>query len=266
MCGSGCPITKHCSFSDLTKFYKYRLLAFITALKRVRRNSCLYNYDSNLELSKLLQTDRNTFAKYKKECVRLGLLNKSGSGYQFVGLKKAVFILLGDEDALRHVSFFNQSKSNKLSLSEINEEIKYGIALRNFNQQQFKIKRKQEILQGFRNRFMPKRVARRVKKMCKEYSCQPSDLPRILNCNSNVITGKNHLAKILGCSPTAAVTLLKKWNDNNLIKRTVIAKKVSMPKNHGTFDYLKSIYNRYIIPVSDGYLVSLGSVIQVPSA
>lgn len=242
-------------------------MAFITCLKLRRDNSFIYSHDSLKQLASDFKVNRNTLADYRDELVRLGILKKSGKNLQAVSIKQACEILFGDRNYLKHVDYFKHTDYSKLTIGAVQEKIRFGIAAKNFKQQEFEYRRKQQVIDGIENGNMPKGVAKRAKAWCKSYNCSMDQLKSVLRPKKKVVSGKNHIATLLQVSPTTGSRFLDRWHDEGKIERKIIMKFKEIAVNHSTFDMLKRRSNcRFIIPKSKGYLLMYGSEIKLLSA
>jgi hypothetical protein len=88
--------------------------------------------------------------------------------------------------------------------------------------------------------------------------------------NDNIVSGKHHVANLIGYSATSGRKWLVKMDKSGIINREVVKKYSDLPVIHGAFEVLKSereVQGRShaIIPTSKGWLLCLGSRIQLTS-
>lgn len=75
-------------------------------------------------------------------------------------------------------------------------------------------------------------------------------------------TGKYHLSKLLGCSPSTGLNRLRKWKTNNIIERTVVKVNLNIPASNAAHDLLKNDYKHLLINGSGKYYIQAGSIIS----
>lgn len=236
------------------------------AAKTYRVNSCIYSTDTNKLLSHLFSIDRASVASYKKACIRLGILQPVKGHWQFINIKKACEVLFDDYRFINRVDLKITPGINKIKF--LYDNLKLQLGLKYFRQQQYMIRKKQEVvslLQPAGNRKLSKSSVRKVKAMSKEYGCSLGELPQCISrtLNTKIVTGKNAFASVMGCSSSTAIRLLNKWDESKDIIRKPIMRFLNMPVTHSTFDHLKANNNSYILPKKNGFMLFKGSEITL---
>ena len=232
----------------------YKLLAFVCAYKARFRSSVAKQGIKAYVLAGKLGMSTVTYKKY------LGLLKERGYINQYGAIIKLSKIVddLFPSKANKHLHFF-KGKERKPDFKYYYELIKYAFAERNFNQQEYFIEKNYKLRKAL-DRFIGKQ---QYKHALKRFGVDC--LEKLVQClnaqEENVRTGKYHLSKLLGCSSATASLLLRKWHDQEKYERVVNTQFIPMFVCHESFDLLKSMGFKFILPSKGGFLVSLGSYI-----
>lgn len=176
----------------------YKLLALSCAVKRYRRNSVIYAHEKRYIVARELGLSPITLGKHIEACIRAGIAHKTLSGHiVFIGLKQAIIKLFGglynDVHKLlkdwKHKRFFKEF--NISTFREFQDRIGLSILAQNIGRQDHK-----------------RRTDRNQRGIIK-------------STEKRGVTGKSHIAGLLGCSPATGLRRLRKWSLKGLIKRVV---------------------------------------------
>jgi len=243
-----------------------RLLAFAVAFKRYRRNSIIYRHDKKFQIAKIVGISATTTAKYLNECENLGLIIPHYKERKFIKLTQIIKILFPNENlrAFVHVRFF-RGKSHLKQVNEINEELKIEMAVANFKRQNHNIE-KNSVIDDLDQNCYKSRKPNCLKALARKHRCSVGKLPSIDRIH-HIVTGKNHLSGILGCSPATAAALLRKWDRAGLINRTIVSVRIAAPVNSATLVELVASGHKNIHPSKKDqcYYRSIGSRITLPA-
>lgn len=220
--------------------------------------------------------------------------------YQFIGFVK-MFELLGlqteQNRGFYHVRFFRHVDYKSGNLQTVVNQIKKGLLLRNIVQQDFKIKhtkrkvdtakllinctpkdvknltdskKKEKNLSFYRLKAID---LKRIKRLVKEAAHFNSDtvsyskslIDKWNSCKNdsirNCVTGKRHLAKVLGMSDATAARVIFNTSKQEGVTRKVV--KEYFPLIEESFKYLKSKGHKNLF-ISNGKIVSIkGSIIRL---
>lgn len=241
--------------------FKYKILAFVSLFKKHRKNSIIFKDESNIELAKKLGISYNSFKKYYSYCISKKILTPYGDNLQFVKLTK-VFFILGLELNKYHV--FHWKRYEELNIKNIYNEIQEQILLLNFKQQQFRLKKKKKEIDTIlavenSKKSHPKKVKSLIKKYGSFSKAKSSISKKYAN---SIVSGKFHTSKLIGCSPSTGLNILRRMN-NVSIRRTIISEKLNIPYTFTSFDNLKKDY--LIIPSEKKkcFFVSKGSTVEI---
>lgn len=242
--------------------FKYKILAFISLFKKHRKNSIIFKDESRITLSKKLGISYNSFKKYYNFCIAKNLLTPYGQHLQFVKLTKVFFIL--NIDLNKYHIFHSWKRYEVLDIKQIYNQIQEQILLLNFKQQQFRIKKKKkevELVLAVEN--SKKSHPKKVKSLIKKYGSFSKAKGSISKkYKDSIVSGKYHSSKLLGCSPSTGLNILRRMN-NVSIRRTIISEKLNIPYTFTSFDNLKKDY--LIIPSEKKkcFFVSKGSTVEI---
>lgn len=249
-----------------TQLQNIRLLAFICTFKKKRRNSVIYRHEKKYIIARKLGMSAVTVGKYITACKDLGLITEHHNEQKFVKLSVCIQVLFPNDDftQLRNVRFFKNHSYN--TAKDFQQAIEFALLRHNVKKQEFNIARK-SVIDELGTNCLKKGSLHKLKALAKEFHCSISQLVSVCRRISTAITGKYHLAGLIGCSPSTASARLSKWARNNSIKRTIVTQFHDMPCSHATFDVLKERGNKYIVPVKDGsgWMANLGSAITLLS-
>ena len=128
-------------FISMTWLKKYKLLAFICAFKRYRRNSVLYKSEKDYIIAKKLGINVKTVHEYLYCARHYNYLTKRKDGTeQFIPLNKIIMQLICNGNSteyrrFRFVRFFKGSQAN--TFKQFYEEIRKNIVLVNYKRQKY---------------------------------------------------------------------------------------------------------------------------------
>lgn len=194
----------------------------------------IYSWEKKYKVADQIGVSVNTYSKYLRECIEMGLLIKLGSSYQFINLSKIIKILFTHVREWKHCRFFT-GVDNKLDFKSIYERVRFSIAERNYKQQEFNIKRS---------------------RVMEEYS--------VKSMRRYIVSGKKHVSDLLGCCQSTGTKLLRKWNKERLFYREVITRVFNCPVNVVTYDILKENgYRPYVY--KGNWVHTIGSKIVLSS-
>lgn len=245
---------------------KYKILAFIVLVKKHRKNSIFFQGENQIDLAKQLGISYTSFKKYKTYCIENGILVEYGVHQQFIKLTKAIELLKLDVN--KYHKFFSWKHYTSLTLKNIYEEIVQELLLVKFKQQQFRIDKKQKELSKVQQVENSKRTdPRKVKPLLKKYgSIEKAKSSISKNFTNSIVSGKNHVASIVGCSPATGKNLLKKLHNKNVITRTIVFEKLNYEYNTYSFDMIKATNKQWtIVPSTKNqcFYLSKGSLISL---
>lgn len=244
-----------------------KLLAFITAYKLIRRNSLLYNGQSQNKISSQLKISPATYRKYTKVLRSKGLITQFNNVERIETFSKCIDVLFRLEGAKRkafhNVSFFKVNRfSKEISFKAISAQIQKELFKLNIHQQEYRINQIKEGIEAIREPFV-EGAKNKIKTACKMLRLSKSDdLLSIPIDSLYAKSGKYHLGKILGCSDSTALNRLRNWHNQNIIKRAMIIKNFDLKVCHASFDYLKGHCHHLMINKNGMYYSIMGSKIE----
>jgi hypothetical protein len=188
---------------------------------------------------------------------------------QFVSIIRVVEILELD-NITKYIKFFSYKWYEKLTLRAIYTEIKYELCLTNYKQQKFQINKKAKELSFVKHAKNSKKSPyRRTKEVLKKYGSFKNSISSIsANFTESVISGKNHVANLVGCSASTAANILKKMSEAEIIDRKIVKVYINQAVSNAMFDILRIKYpNAAILPQMkrNNFCIVLGSSIRVVS-
>ena len=256
----------------MERIQKYKLLSFITLCKKQRRNSvCLYSNESITKRVKDLGIGYNNFKKYKQVCLDNNLLRVTSKG-NLVFIKMRDIITFMNDGVFdtknltfnRFVKFFNYITYEKLSFKNIYEQIRKSIVLKNYAQQQYNINRNQLLLDSLSH--CNTRAIKKVIKLASQASMTTEQyLKSLPNKNNTIVSGKYHVANLVGMSSSTGQRLLKNLSKKE-IKRTIIKEVLSTKLNRAEYDYYTEMYSNtdyMVIPSKEVLYLYKGSTITI---
>jgi hypothetical protein len=222
--------------SDIKK-RSIELLAFLSMVKTAQSNSVLYK-DADYKMAKKVGIgDGRTFTKYLSICIDMGLCNEKVQPYntschrivyKFISYNAALQQLLGIKEA--QLKTFPLHKSVG-SFKEYQYRIELDLAALNFSQQAYKaasnFPNKKQIIQEIKSlsqlhvserstRSAKSKQRKLVKKLgSADEAAKASGLKGHLN---GVVTGCNHIGKVIGRSSTTGAKRIKKWIELNKLQ------------------------------------------------
>lgn len=196
---------------------------------------------------------------------KLGLLEQSGTHQQFISLKRVCEVLFPDAARYFNNVRFYAGFEKKPDFKGYYERIKYALAKCNFKQQQFKIDKNSSIQSIGTNRENVVNGKKLIALMKRYKVSSVRALKSIVQRVEYIVTGKNHIARLIGCSASTGSKLLKKWHSKGLFKREMVKALFKSDLNHSTFEVLKSMGNKFIVPHSEGagFWINKGSKITL---
>jgi len=239
----------------------YKILAFATSVKLYRRNSCIYTLENKKEFCKQIGLSYNTFKKYFEYCKQKGLFNETQGAYQFKKINEVASLLNID---IKHIEYFKWSSYEKPSVNAIYNKIVDGVVLLNFKQQQFRIdKKKKELSKVEKIQNRKKTHPAVVKSVVKKYGSVVKAKNSICrNFTPQIVSGKRHVANIVGCSNATGINILKRLVKQNLITREIKFEKLNLPYSHLGYDQAKTKKGIIVCsPKLQTLFLSLGSII-----
>jgi len=248
-------------------------------MKRRRINSCIYSKDKAYIVAKDIGMSPTTYKKYLNKIKDLGLYNFENNS--IVSIPKCLEILFPEinfikkiirtkgvrnyERVVYYIKFFKYC-NKATDFKGFKDRIEFALAEANFRAQQY-IAKKFEIVELIKNANRLQRVdLRRLKSLKKFHGTDDLKVVENIARKSNTIrTGKNHLGKILGCSPSTGLQRLRKWNQQGRFKRTIIIVYFHMHVCEESERFIKSKSKKYkhLIPISSGYKCYIGSKIEL---
>jgi hypothetical protein len=266
----------------MTQLAKYRTLAFITLIKLERKNSVV-DMEAHLgHFAAKIGISYNSYKKYRKICLELGLCKIENGHDRYIDIQQCIQVL-GLTKINKHVHFFNKCKHADRTLIGVYDTIIKGITLNNFKQQQHntnknkdlkrvtKLIRKNRNIASAKDRAMVKHITKnaRYHNLSTLEYCDSILLKELQPTEDSIKTGKYHLSKLLGLSPSTGINLLKDMIKDNTVKRTVIKFNVSkLGYSNDSFDLLRAKYPKFtVLPYSGNksFNVYKGSRIELIS-
>lgn len=268
---------------------KYKILAFITLFKRKRRNSLIYSGETIKQLHHNTRINQNTLRKYITLCEENGLIRQHGKHRCFIKLTQAIEKLVGLKK-FKHVYFEGGD------LMTIYKNMVDAIVIKNFLQQDFRrvenielkevaisvmkkdkpfFKQLKKVKCEDHRKQLVKSYNKNVKKLikmtqewnakkgtrkgtiafCKSFSSKP---------NKPVCSGKNHVAKLTGMTPSTGRNILKRMHKSGKIIRAVIKKDTELKSSCHNMEKLQSRFRNVIPSKKTGTLwLSIGSEVSL---
>lgn len=250
---------------------KYKIVAFCSLVKYHRRDSCIRKDKKKYRISQEFGMCTNSFSKYFKLCRDLGLMRELKSNYQLIGLPEIIRKLGLDLD--RHCRWTNYDEYEKVTFKSVYDRVVFSPIIKNFNQQQYKINKKQKRLERVfsnSNLSMDQKLTKRIAKEAARAGVTfESYIERMLDSfTRTIVSGKYHVANLIGYSATSGSRWLRKMVENGIIDRKVKWKDAGLPVTHASYDVLIEERRREngsyaVIPSSRGFRLSLGSSINL---
>lgn len=268
----------------MTETVKYKLLAFCTLVKLTRNNSILQHKDeSDNTVACSLNMNYNTYKKYKALLITHGFTKMVGP---HLGLLKVADILTLLNDGVvdqknlkfnKHLLFFKKVEYTTVSFKEIYNTIVNSVILKNIDQQLYNINSSKKELDIYkqtssnRNRAIGSKDLSSLKRLAKKAGSKNMTTEDYVKSTEergykDIVTGKFHVSKMTGFSPTTSSRLLKRLVSDKFITRTVINKPLSTIDNKMSLYELQNIYPKGYIYLSRRYnrfFVCTGSVINI---
>jgi hypothetical protein len=236
-----------------------KLLAFVVAFKRHRRNSIFYRNERKYLTAKIIGVSVNTFSKYFLRLKELGLLSESNGVIVISKLSECIKLLLNKEGqefkAFRYAAIPKQGTYKGIYASIQKEIFKLNISSQEYRIS--RILRAKNLLEANRNNVREFNFVRRVQ------SQYGGKLSSINESNLYPKSGKFHTSKLFGCSPSTGLKRLRNWNRDGIIKREVVTKEL-LHVNHASFDLLKQHYKHILINHTTGkFYAQVGSKVSI---
>jgi hypothetical protein len=250
---------------------KYKIVAFCSLVKYHRVDSCIRKDKKCYQLAPEFGMCTNSYTKYFKLCKELGLMVELRSNYKLIALPEIVRKLEMDLD--RHCRWTNWEEYKEINFRSIYEKVVYSLIVKNYKQQQHNIDRKQRKLDHlFSNGNLE--VKRKVSQTtAKQAAKRGMTFNQYVQClreelNKDIVSGKHHVANLIGYSATSGRRWLSKMDKCGMITREIVRKYADLPVVHGSFDVLvkerdQQGSSHVIIPTSKGWVLSLGSKIHL---
>lgn len=244
---------------------KYKIVAFCTLVKYRRTNSCISKKKSKHQLAREFGMCYNSFTKYFNLCKKRGLLRELKENWQFISLPEVVKKLELHLD--KHCRWTEWDEYKEISFKTIYQKIVDSPVFKNFRQQQYKIEKKQIRLERVFsnsplsvNQKLTIRVAKEASRMGMTFEEYIKRLRESLT--TTIVSGKNHVANLIGYSATYGSKWLRKMEKEGVISRKIIKQYSELPVNHASFDLLRQ-EGKKAVPTDKGFLLFLGSSITL---
>lgn len=208
--------------------YKLNILSFITLVKKLHRNSVVLKKGENkLKRARKLGIGYNQYKRFLSEVIRLGLTHTNSRGDIVISNFKKVLTWANDgvinEPNLtfnRFIKFFNYHQYEKITFKNIKNQIRKELVLRNYYQQDYNIRRRNELKTGLDNR--TKTASATAVKLAKKQGLSVLELHQNLSKGvNNIVSGKNHVANLIEMSPSTGLRLLRSMHNEKVISRQV---------------------------------------------
>lgn len=244
--------------------FKYKILAFVTLIKKHRKNSMIFCNESEVAFAKKLGISYNAYKKYRTFCINNDILVSYGDHKQFISLLKVVEILKLDIN--KYIKFFHYKRYEELTFKNIYQQIQDELVLQNYKQQKYHINKKSKELSFVKKAVNSKRSPyRRTKEVLKKYGSLENAISSITdNFTEEIVSGKSHVSNIVGCSDSTGHNILTRLATNGKIIKETKTLFFKQEVNHFNFDALKYGFpNQVVIPSNSlvGFTVILGSSI-----
>lgn len=240
--------------------HNIKLLAFCCAYKAYRRNSMVHAHDKAYKTAKALGMAEATVRKYMGECRRLGLIVDS----RFIKLSDCAALLLSGHPHIKHVHFF-AGFEKKPCTKYYYERIKFALAELNYRQQAYRIERNKILDIQTTDRLQTGTLKKLMAMMKKHGVSSIAKLKCAVVRIKEIVSGKYHVARIVGCSPSTGATLLRSWSKAKLIGRRINTDFIHAEQCHGSMLGLIQSGFKYVYPdkKGEGYYLNSGSVITL---
>lgn len=253
-------------------YEKINILAFITNLKYKVHSSVVYRKGENkLKKAQSLGIGYNQYKRYLKYCIDNGLTRENSRGDVILVDLRRVLTFLNDGVVNapnlpfnRFIKFFHYHKYDKVTFKNIKNQIRKEMVLRNYRQQDYNIRKRNELKVGLDN--STKTASAKAVRLAKKQGVSTEDFQKSLsNGIDNIVSGKNHVANIIEMSKSTGLRLLKSLHRDKVITRTTNRVLISPRCNPYMVEAYKEFYtNNTIIPMTNGMLYRyIGSTITI---
>jgi hypothetical protein len=200
-----------------------KLLSFIIAIKRYKRNSTLLN-KARYKLAQHFQISPSTFIKYLNQCEELGWIKKSGGNYTAIPLEK----ILTDFNSQTNLFFAKHKvvkKGQNFAFNEVLKEIEQILLIDNVIVPQQHVKDKKEtFINDYKTLTAPtgtkmiRRITDSQYKMVKSgMRCAGIEVSK-MKFTSDIVSSARHTSAKLGISLAKANKIL---NYGGKVERTI---------------------------------------------
>lgn len=241
-----------------------KLLAFVVLFKKYRRNSLFYKNEKKYLTAKALGISPATFSKYVVEIKKIGLITEHPGCLKLAKLTTCIQTLTGrfnnDFSAFKYVRFFAGVDYENVNFKSICQQINIQIVKLNITSQDYKV----NIIKSAISILKSNRFQKGKTQLLKKASAIVGGMSKLKSIDPKLLhnkTGKYHLSKLLGCSPSTGLNRLRSWSKLNLIKRTIVKVNLNIKANHSTFDLLKDKYKYLLINSKGDYYIQAGSTV-----
>lgn len=245
---------------------QYKLLAFITLIKKHRINSMIYSCESKKVLAKELGMSYNTFKKWFEIAVEEGLLIKKGNHHQAINLVHTILHLGLRKKLWKYHNFCYSWNYEKLTFKNVYDRIITSIITNNYEQQAFIIERN-NVLFGFNSNSKKKsNYIRAIYKKALKLETSTEQLLQYTKENkiNKIVSGKFHVAKLIGLSDSSGLRWLKKLHKRKIIKRKVEIKFIPSVTTFEDYDFhISNMSTGRLLPVVGGFKKFEGSSILI---
>lgn len=217
--------------------------------------------DKVYKVAKELGISQGACTGYFDALRRKGLMIQHGNQYRLQGLRQCVETLLDDHKHAKHIRFFREfAKGN---FRTYYERIRFALAKVNFQQQQFRSDRN-AVIDVDTDRYTAEQF-KHIRALMRKHKCNSvATLAMSVKRIKGIVSGKYHLSRLVGCSPSTAARLLRLWSKKEWITRRINSDFVEAEVCHGSMTALMQDYS-YCYPNKDhtGYFLNRGSVITL---
>ena len=244
-----------------------------------RENSILAGNIKEVSLASRMGMSYNTYKKYKRSSLQLGLFTTVGSSVRAVGLVKALKIL-SLENIDKHNRFWRGVQYKKMSFNEVYKTIVDGIVLKNFKQQKYKIEKNKEkriiarkLLSNGKMAAKDLPLVKKIQKEARETGVETNLYVKGMlgkeskNSNNVVITGKFHVGKLTGLSSSSGSNILNRIVKEGKVKSRRIIKRFISNINYSNngYEVVNDLYSGVVIPSIkyNNYSIIKGSEIDL---
>ena len=232
-------------------------MSFVTLVKLARDNSVIDKATVETKFSKEIGISYNSYKKYLRSSVQIGLIKVVKGHYVVMGLVGVINALGLDGTIDKHNRFFKGVEYKEVTFNNVYNHLVDGVVLKNYKQQAFKINNRINKYNTAKLILSNSNLAtKQTKAIAKqlEKEAAGTGLLRYLkgivsdNSNCSIVSGKYHVSKLIGMSTTSGSNRLTKLVKDGKITREVIKRVYNTEYSHKVYDYLCGSSSFFIAP------------------